>query len=108
MLFRSSGGYKIRYVPVSCSNQQFYLTPYLLSALDIERELLEHPSIAEVAVVGVSDASFGIERHPKRQTIVKPHPHNRTKNCSGSCIEGWEEVRVGGAARMEQRKDGQV
>ncbi len=30
------------------------------SALDIERELLEHPDIAEVAVLGIPDTSFGI------------------------------------------------
>jgi len=84
-----------------------FLSESLLSALDIERELLEHPSIAEVAVVGVSDASFGIELHLLSSNvtivIIQPHPYNRTKNCSGGCIEGWEEVRVGGAARMEQR-----
>lgn len=32
---------------------------YKVSALDIERELLEHPSIAEIAVVGLKDAEFG-------------------------------------------------
>jgi len=32
---------------------------YKISALDIERELLEHPSIAECAVVGVPDSVFG-------------------------------------------------
>ena len=32
---------------------------YKLSALDIERELLEHPDIAEIAVLGVPDATYG-------------------------------------------------
>ncbi len=32
---------------------------YKISALDIERELLEHPSIAEIAVVGVADEAMG-------------------------------------------------
>lgn len=32
---------------------------YKISALDIERELLEHPNIAEIAVVGVADEAMG-------------------------------------------------
>jgi len=32
---------------------------YKISSLDIERHLLEHPLIAEVAVVGVSDITWG-------------------------------------------------
>jgi malonyl-CoA/methylmalonyl-CoA synthetase len=32
---------------------------YKVSALDIERALLDHPRIAEAIVVGVDDAEFG-------------------------------------------------
>jgi len=32
---------------------------YKLSALDIEREILEHPDVAEVAIVGVADETWG-------------------------------------------------
>jgi acyl-coenzyme A synthetase/AMP-(fatty) acid ligase len=32
---------------------------YKVSALDIERALLDHPSIAEAIVVGIDDAEFG-------------------------------------------------
>lgn len=32
---------------------------YKISALDIERELLEHPNILECAVVGVEDSQYG-------------------------------------------------
>jgi malonyl-CoA/methylmalonyl-CoA synthetase len=32
---------------------------YKLSALEIERDLLEHPDIAEIAIVGVPDKTWG-------------------------------------------------
>jgi malonyl-CoA/methylmalonyl-CoA synthetase len=32
---------------------------YKVSALDIEREILEHPRVAEAIVVGVDDHEFG-------------------------------------------------
>ena len=32
---------------------------YKISALEIERELLAHPDIADVAIVGVEDAEWG-------------------------------------------------
>lgn len=32
---------------------------YKVSALDIEREILQHPKVAEAIVVGLDDAEFG-------------------------------------------------
>lgn len=32
---------------------------YKVSALDVEREILEHPKVAEAIVVGLEDAEFG-------------------------------------------------
>lgn len=60
------GGYKIR-----CASSRFLMSrvalfspsplaePFPISALDVERVLLEHPDIAECAVVGLPDPSFG-------------------------------------------------
>ena len=36
-----------------------YLFSYKLSALDIERDLLEHPNMLEVAICGVPDDVWG-------------------------------------------------
>jgi len=43
---------------------------YKISALDVERHLLAHPDIAEVAVIGVHDITWG-QKVPAVVVVVK-------------------------------------
>jgi len=54
---------------------------YKISALEIERELLAHPDIADVAIVGVEDAEWGqrvgavvVPIHKVRHIHIKNYP----------------------------------
>ena len=60
-----SGGYKIRFVGSSRKNcthtsiLHHQTCEHDISALDVERVLLEHPAVGEVAVIGVEDDTWG-------------------------------------------------
>lgn len=53
------------------------LFSYKLGALEIERELLDHPKVVEVAVVGVPDPEYG-----ERVGAGKPQLCKRLTSCS--------------------------
>ncbi len=45
---------------------------FKISALDVESALLQHPSIAEVAVVGLPDETLGEVRNVRRRMVESP------------------------------------
>ena len=63
---------------------------YKISALDIERELLEHPDIAEVAVLGVPDETYG-----ERVAAVIVRRSGATDG-AGLDLKAWASKRLAG------------
>jgi malonyl-CoA/methylmalonyl-CoA synthetase len=62
---------------------------YKLSALEIEEALREHAAVAEVAVVGIPDATWG----ERVVACVVPHP-GREDECSEDALRGFAKERL--------------
>ena len=62
---------------------------YKLSALEIEEVLREHGAIAEVAVVGVPDETWG----DRVVAVVVPVP-GRAAECAGDQLRAWAKDRL--------------
>jgi malonyl-CoA/methylmalonyl-CoA synthetase len=62
---------------------------YKLSALEIEEVLRDHPAVAEVAVVGVPDATWG----ERVVACVVPRP-GRDTECSEDALRGFAKERL--------------
>lgn len=58
---------------------------YKISALDIERILLEHQNISECSVVGIEDATFG----QKIVAIIVPKSRNNITNLTIDSIRQY-------------------
>jgi malonyl-CoA/methylmalonyl-CoA synthetase len=63
---------------------------YKISALDIERHLLEHPMIAEVAVVGIPDITWG----QKVAAIVLLRQQEKNASLSLEDLRQWSKDRL--------------
>lgn len=63
---------------------------YKISALEIERHLLEHPLIAEVAVVGVADITWG----QKVAAIVVLRQQEKSAAFSLDDLRQWAKSRL--------------
>ena len=62
---------------------------YKLSALEIEEALREHPAVAEVAVVGLPDETWG-----QRVTAVVVPTSGREDECEGDALRVWARERL--------------
>jgi malonyl-CoA/methylmalonyl-CoA synthetase len=62
---------------------------YKLSALEIEEALREHPAVAEVAVVGLPDETWG----DRVVACVVPHP-GRDNECGEDALRGFARERL--------------
>ncbi|MEJ7734843.1 MAG: AMP-binding protein [Polyangiaceae bacterium] len=62
---------------------------YKLSALEIEEVLREHPAVAEVAVVGLPDATWG-----DRVVAVVVAAPGREAECAGEALRAWARERI--------------
>jgi malonyl-CoA/methylmalonyl-CoA synthetase len=62
---------------------------YKLSALEIEEALRENPAIAEVAVVGLPDETWG-----ERVVAVIVAMPGRTHECAGDVLRAWAKERM--------------
>jgi malonyl-CoA/methylmalonyl-CoA synthetase len=62
---------------------------YKLSALEIEEALREHAAVAEVAVVGVPDATWG----DRVVAVVVPAP-GRADECRTEALRAWAKDRI--------------
>jgi len=61
---------------------------YKISALDIERELLEHPNIAEVAIIGMPDEEFG------QIVAAIVSLRDRTAELTIEDLKAWAKARI--------------
>lgn len=62
---------------------------YKLSALEIEEALRENPAVAEVAVVGLPDETWG----ERVVAVVVPAP-GRADECAGDVLRAWAKERM--------------
>lgn len=62
---------------------------YKLSALEIEEALRENPAVAEVAVVGLPDETWG----ERVVAVVVPAP-GRASECAGDVLRAWAKERM--------------
>jgi malonyl-CoA/methylmalonyl-CoA synthetase len=62
---------------------------YKLSALEIEEVLREHPAVAEVAVVGLPDPTWG-----DRVVAVVVAAPAREAECAGDALRAWARERL--------------
>jgi malonyl-CoA/methylmalonyl-CoA synthetase len=65
---------------------------YKISALDVEATLLEHPLVAEVAVVGVADLEYG----QKVAAIVALHDRDPKATLELPELRAWAKERMAG------------
>ncbi len=73
---------------------------YKISALDIERELLEHPLIDEVAVVGIKDEQWGeiigaiIVQNKKRDNNNNNDGNSNSEKIDLDSLRDWAKDRM--------------